>query len=407
MRYNRGTYLLTDTSIMPRGRPVSNRLELTAEQIASLTQIANSRSEELRRVQRAKVFLAAAEGRPQREIADSVGLSLSAVARMIRKALQIGPMMALDDLKRSGRPIVIGAEARTWVKELACTPPKELPDGPTQALWSMDTLAEYVRQHAADMPFGDELTKASKSTIWAILDDDAIKPHRIRYYLEKKDPDFSAKCREVLLLYKRVEMQIALKDTLETSSQPNCSVFVSYDEKPGIQAIGNIHPDRAPKSGKGFIRRDYEYKRHGTLSLLAGIDLISGKVHSLIRERHKSSDFIDFLKLIDAAYPADAVIYMVLDNHTIHTSRETRAFLDNRKGRFQFVFTPKHASWLNLIEAFFSKMVRMSLRGLRVNSKEELRAHIERWVAECNEDPVPFRWRWKMDEVHELIGSVI
>ena len=155
------------------------------------------------------------------------------------------------------------------------------------------------------------------------------------------------------------------------------------------------------------IRRDYEYKRHGTLSLLAGIDLISGKVHSLIRERHKSSDFIDFLKLIDAAYPAGAVIYMVLDNHTIHTSRETRAFLDTRKGRFQFVFTPKHASWLNLIEALFSKMARVSLRGLRVNSKEELRAHIERWVAECNEDPVPFRWRWKMVEVHELISSVI
>ena len=109
---------------MPRGRPISNRLELTTEQFASLNQIASSRSEELRRVQRAKVFLAAAEGRPQREIAASVGLSVSAVARMLRKALQIGPMMALDDLKRSGRPAVIGAEARTWVKELACTPPK-------------------------------------------------------------------------------------------------------------------------------------------------------------------------------------------------------------------------------------------------------------------------------------------
>lgn len=98
---------------------------------------------------------------------------------------------------------------------------------------------------------------------------------------------------------------------------------------------------------------------------------------------------------------------MVLDNHTIHTSRETRAYLDTRKGRFQFVFTPKHASWLNLIEAFFSKMTRVSLRGLRVNSKDELRSHIERWVAECNEDPVPFRWKWKMEEVHELINSVI
>ena len=392
---------------MPRGRPVSNRLELTPEQITTLKQIAGSRSEELRRVQRAKVFLAAAEGQPQREIAASVGLSVSAVARMLRKALQIGPMMALDDLKRSGRPAVIGVEARTWVKELACTPPKDLPDGPTQALWSMDRLAEYVRKHASEKPFGGELAKASKSTIWSILDSDEIKPHRSRYYLEKKDPDFSAKCHEVLLLYKRVEMELVFRDTLSSSSQPNGAVFVSYDEKPGIQAIGNVHPDRRPSADNGFTRRDYEYKRHGTLSLLAGIDLITGKVHSLIRERHKSADFIDFLKLIDATYPEDCVIFMVLDNHTIHTSRETRAYLDTRKGRFQFVFTPKHASWLNLIEAFFSKMARVSLRGLRVNSKDELRSHIERWVAECNEDPVPFRWKWKMDEVHELINSVI
>ena len=392
---------------MPRGRPVSNRLELTPEQITTLKQIAGSRSEELRRVQRAKVFLAAAEGQPQREIAASVGLSVSAVARMLRKALQIGPMMALDDLKRSGRPTVIGVEARTWVKELACTPPKDLPDAPTQALWSMDTLAEYVRKHASEKPFGGELAKASKSTIWSILDSDEIKPHRIRYYLEKKDPDFSAKCHEVLLLYKRVEMELVFRDTLSSSSQPNGAVFVSYDEKPGIQAIGNVHPDRRPSADNGFTRRDYEYKRHGTLSLLAGIDLITGKVHSLIRERHKSADFIDFLKLIDATYPEDCVIFMVLDNHTIHTSRETRAYLDTRKRRFQFVFTPKHAFWLNLIEAFFSKMARVSLRGLRVNSKDELRSHIERWVAECNEDPVPFRWKWKMDEVHELINSVI
>ena len=392
---------------MPRGRPVSNRLELTPEQITTLKQIAGSRSEELRRVQRAKVFLAAAEGQPQREIAASVGLSVSAVARMLRKALQIGPMMALDDLKRSGRPTVIGVEARTWVKELACTPPKDLPDAPTQALWSMDTLAEYVRKHASEKPFGGELAKASKSTIWSILDSDEIKPHRIRYYLEKKDPDFSAKCHEVLLLYKRVEMELVFRDTLSSSSQPNGAVFVSYDEKPGIQAIGNVHPDRRPSADNGFTRRDYEYKRHGTLSLLAGIDLITGKVHSLIRERHKSADFIDFLKLIDATYPEDCVIFMVLDNHTIHTSRETRAYLDTRKRRFQFVFTPRHAFWLNLIEAFFSKMARVSLRGLRVNSKDELRSHIERWVAECNEDPVPFRWKWKMDEVHELINSVI
>lgn len=374
---------------MPRGRPVVNRLELNAEQTATLKAIANSRSEELRRVQRAKAFLGAATGRSQKEIAAEIGLSVSAVARMLRKALQIGPMMALDDLKRSGRPITIGEEARTWVKSIACTPPKDLDDGPTQALWTIDTLAAYVRKHAGEKPFGDELAKASKSTIWTILEEGEIKPHRIRYYLEKKDPEFEAKCKEVLLLYKRVEMELQFRDTLSSSTQPNGAVFVSYDEKPGIQAIGNIHPDRPPQEGKGFTRRDYEYKRHGTLSLLAGIDLITGKVHSLIRERHKSSDFVDFLKLIDAHYPKECVIFMVLDNHSIHTSRETRAFLDTRKGRFQFIFTPKHASWLNLIEAFFSKMARMSLRGLRVSSKDELKEHIQSWLDECNLTPSP------------------
>ncbi len=154
---------------MPRGRPVVNRLELNAEQTATLKAIANSRSEELRRVQRAKAFLGAASGRSQKEIAAEIGLSVSAVVRMLRKALQIGPMMALDDLKRSGRPITIGEEARTWVKSIACTPPKDLDDGPTQALWTIDTLAAYVRKHAGEQPFGDELAKASKSTIWTIL----------------------------------------------------------------------------------------------------------------------------------------------------------------------------------------------------------------------------------------------
>lgn len=392
---------------MPRGRPRLNTLQLTPEQTKKLEMIVASRSEEQRRVQRAKIFLAAARGDTQAAIAKSVGLSLSAVARTLRKALQIGPIEALDDLQRSGRPVTISDDARVWIKELACTPPKDLSDGPTQALWTIDTLAAYVRAHASEKHFGTEIAQISKSTVWTILDEDALKPHRIRYYLEKKDPEFEEKSKEVLLLYKRVEMQIRFQETLETSSQPHGMVFISYDEKPGIQAIGNIHPDRSPTKGNGCTRRDYEYKRHGTLSLLAGMDLITGNIRHLIRERHKSSDFIDFLKMIDEAYHKECTIFLVLDNHTIHTSRETRAYLDSRKGRFQFIFTPKHGSWLNLIEAFFSKMARVSLRGLRVDSKEQLREHIDQWIAECNETPIPFRWRWKMDEVHELINSVI
>ena len=171
----------------PRPDEIS-RLTLTPEQVTSLTQIANSRTAEHRQVQR---------------------------ARFLRKALQIGPMMALEDLKRSGRPATISDDARTWVRSLACTPPKDLPDGPTQALWSMETLAVYVRKHAEEPHFGDSLGKASKSTIWTILEEGEIKPHRIRYYLEKKDPDFEAKAQEVLLLYKRVEIDLRFIDTLE------------------------------------------------------------------------------------------------------------------------------------------------------------------------------------------------
>ena len=116
--------------------------------------------------------------------------------------------------------------------------------------------------------------------------------------------------------------------------------------------------------------RDHEYKRHGTLSLLAGIDLLTGKVHALVRERHRSREFIEFLKLLDAAYPASTAIKLILDNHSAHISRETRAWLDTRPpGRFDFTFTPKHGSWLNLIEGFFSKFARSVLRHIRVTSK--------------------------------------
>ena len=103
------------------------------------------------------------------------------------------------------------------------------------------------------------------------------------------------------------------------------------------------------------LRADHEYKRHGTLSLLAGIDLLTGKVHALVRERHRSREFIEFLKLLDAAYPASTAIKLILDNHSAHISREFRAWLDTRPpGRFDFTFTPKHGSWLNLIEGFCS-----------------------------------------------------
>ena len=176
--------------------------------------------------------------------------------------------------------------------------------------------------------------------------------------------------------------------------------IVSYDEKPGIQAIATTAPDLPPVPGvHATFARDHEYKRHGTLSLLAGIDLLTGKVHALVRDRHRSREFIEFLKLLDAAYPASTAIKLILDNHSAHISRETRAWLATRPaGRFEFTFTPKHGSWLNLIEGFFSKFARSVLRHIRVTSKHELKERIMAGIDDVNRHPVIHTWSYKLAE---------
>jgi len=176
------------------------------------------------------------------------------------------------------------------------------------------------------------------------------------------------------------------------------TVTVSYDEKPGIQALKNIAPDLPPTEKHGKVARDYEYKRLGTLSLLAGIDLLTGKVIPLVSETHKSSDFITWLKKVDSIYPEQDTIRLVLDNHSAHTSKETQAYLNTRPGRFEFVFTPTHGSWLNLIESFFSKLTKQCLKGIRVESKQELSDRIYQYMEQVNDAPVVYHWKYKMDE---------
>jgi transposase len=146
------------------------------------------------------------------------------------------------------------------------------------------------------------------------------------------------------------------------------------------------------------LSRDHEYKRHGTVSLLAGIDLLTGQVHALVKNRHRSREFIEFLGLLDAAYPATTAIKIILDNHSAHISRETKAWLARRpEGRFQFVFTPKHGSWLNLIEGFFAKAARSVLRHIRVASTHELKHRIIEFIDDLNRDPVIHRWHYQID----------
>lgn len=184
-------------------------------------------------------------------------------------------------------------------------------------------------------------------------------------------------------------------------------VFISYDEKPVIQAIGNVVPDLASQdqAGRGTLRRDGEYRRYGTVSLLAGIDLLTGEVTGIVKETHNSQDFIELLKELDAKYPKSCKIHMILDNHTVHKSKAVMDYLTDVCGRFEFTYTPKHASWLNLIESFFSKLAKQALRGLRVKTKEDLVDRIKSWLKQTNEEKVVYRWKWKLEDIEGAFKS--
>ena len=224
------------------------------------------------------------------------------------------------------------------------------------------------------------LSRLAQGTVCKILDAQEVKPHKVRYYLERRDPEFKAKMAQVLCVYREVKIlkKAAAAATKKNKKPSEAVTVISYDEKPGIQAIATTAPDLPPEPGvHPTFTREFEYKRHGTVSLLAGIDLITGKVHALVKDRHRSREFIEFLKLIDAAYPTHTAIRLILDNHSAHISKETKAWLANRPaGRFEFTFTPKHGSWLNLVEGFFSKLARSVLRHIRVASKQELKDRI-------------------------------
>jgi transposase len=309
------------------------------------------------------------------------------IYRCVDKALAAGVQMGLKDKYHRPHEPEISDEAKAWVVSIACTKPKD--HGLAAELWSISALARFVSERAEAAGFA-RLASAGKSTVWRILDNNDIKPHKIRYYLEKRDPDFDRKMQEVLMVYRDVSIytQGAVHD-----ARPNPIYTVSVDEKPGVQAIGLTAPDLPPVPGKApAVGRDYEYVRHGTVSILAGIDLHSGHIFANVEERHRSVEFIALLKQLDAHYPAEAIIRVVLDNHSAHISKETMAYLSEHPGRFEYVHTPKHGSWLNLIECAFSKMARTFLRHIRVTSKEDLKQRILTGIAEINAAPVVFRW---------------
>jgi len=370
-------------------------LAMTDEEIGKLAAIARSRSEAARRVERAQILLAYREKASFFGVGQRLGLHHQTVQRCVERAMAYGPLAALDDRPRPGKEPTITPEAKAWLVSLACDKAKE--HGYPHEMWTTRLLARHARENAP--PAGHEsLANLVQGTVCKILAQEEVKPHKVRYYLERRDAEFEQKMAEVLCVYREVQV---LKKAAKPKKPRKPVAIVSYDEKPGIQAIATTAPDLPPVPGlHPTFARDHEYKRHGTLSLLAGIDLLTGKVHALVRDRHRSREFIEFLKLLDAAYPASTAIKLILDNHSAHISKETNAWLATRPaGRFEFTFTPKHGSWLNLIEGFFSKFARSVLRHIRVASKQELKERIMAGIADVNRYPVIHSWSYKLAEV--------
>lgn len=373
----------------------ASSIELSNEEREYLKLQTRARTIQAQTVTRVRILLLRADSVSIDAIADKVGLNRCSVMLCLKKFKEGGIENALFDAPGRGRNAEITDEEKAWIINIACQKPIDF--GYAAETWTYAKLTSHINKTAEAAGY-TRLSTIHKSTVNTILDEADIKPHKITYYCENRDPDFDSKMHNVLLVYKQLEMQFDESGKLIISEDTPIHVL-SYDEKPGIQAIATTSDDLMPDEKHSTINRDYEYKRLGTLSLLAAIDLQTGEAIPLVRDKHSSMEYIEFLKLLDDKYPKGDKLRIVLDNLKVHTSEATRKYLATVPGRFEFVFTPKHGSWLNMVEGFFSKMTRQMLRGIRVKSKEELTNRIYRYFAEINEEPIVFHWKYNLDDI--------
>ena len=370
------------------GRSKRAKLLLTSEEVERLERLRRSQTTPRREVQRAEILWRYHAGETIAAIAREVSMTRTSVAKWVSKALRVGLTAGLKDTYHRPREPVITEAAQAWVVHLACSKPREY--GYAAELWTRQSLAQHVRRQAvaAGHP---SLARAAKATIQRILAQQPLHPDKVTYYLERRDPAFEAKMREVLLVYQEVMLQ---NQAGEASVISPLVITVSVDEKPGLQALANTAPDLPPVPGQhATVARDHEYKRLGTASILAALDLQTGHVTARVERRHRSREFIALLQDLDRYYRPECTLRLVLDNHSAHLSKETQAYLATRPNRFKYVLTPTHGSWLNIVETLFGKMARTFLRHIRVQSWEELRDRILLGVSEINAAPVVHRWK--------------
>ena len=376
------------------------KFTLEADHKTALEKLAKSGMTPVLTAQRAKILLLKEKGKSSSDIAGELNISRHTVELWVKKYRSRTPEDSLEDLlgvsEGRGRKEQITGEARTWLISIACMKPKDL--GYAAEVWTTSSLTKHIRTHAREAGY-ERLCTITESGVYKILAKSNIKPFRIQYYCERRDPDFEQKMHNVLLVYKQLSLQFDQNGKLLPFEDGDIIHVLSYDEKPGIQAVANTADDLMPNESNGVIKRDYEYRRLGTVSLLAGIDLQTGEAIPLVKDTHNSDDYIEFLKVLDSRYPKEDKLRLVLDNLRVHRSEKVQKYISSVPGRFEFVFTPRHASWLNLIEGFFSKMTKQMLKGIRVGTKDELVTRIYKYFEEINAEPVVYKWSWHLDDI--------
>lgn len=317
-----------------------------------------------REVTRARIVLAAADRCSNAQIAARVGVHIDTVRRVRRRFVADG-MPSLSDRPRPGRPLIYGPDARLLVVATATS----VPPGP-ETVWTHTTIAEHLLQ--------EHRIPISASQTGRILRDLDVKPHLVRGWLNRPpDPAFFTKAKDICELY---------------INPPPDAVLLSIDEKTGIQAKSRKYPSRAVAPGWA-TRREFEYRRHGTVSLMAAMNVVDGTVLANIIERNDSVTFIKFLTEIDQAIPRHLDIHLVMDNGSSHTSKVTKAWL-RAHPRFHVHHTPTHASWLNMVEIWFSILTRKVLRRGEFTSREDLADKIIKFACDYDDKAQPFRWTY-------------
>lgn len=343
---------------------------VSAPDRARLEAIVANRKALHKHVQRARLILESAAQAPVQRIASRVGVSRPMVWRWQQRFAEAGVEGLLRDKTRKPGKAPLAAEIVTRVVALTCSSP------PHQAThWTGRAMAKVAG-----------ISLRSVQRIWEAHE---LQPHRLRSFKRSRDPNFEAKLRDVVGLY---------------ADPPQHAVVLSLDEKTQIQALDRTQPGLPLKRGK-CATMTHDYKRNGTTTLFAALNVLEGNVIGRCMQRHTHEDFIRFLNSVESKVPAGKSIHAILDNYATHKHPKVVAWLA-RHPRWTFHFTPTSASWLNAVENFFSKITRQRIRRGIFRSIVDLQSAIKRYLAEYNADPKPFVWTKSANTILRKLSAV-